>query len=516
MASNISYSPKEFKVLIKDQAAFGTSVAGSGMYQLDVDSISAPSLNNFQNVSPRDGRTLESKDFQQDRTLSVKEVTFTGIMHKDDGHKLPLMNLAQVGTHTANSASIIPSHFAPSSNQATKMGVGEATMDDCQLFTIVIAAPDVTNGTNLELIDCVCTNFQLSADTDTDGGLYKFSATFQTGSNAIDLDDATAAVLTSINTYVNTDTINMGNIVAVTDTVDGSDGTALKVLNTDCVLKSFSVNVDCPAVFVGAGQSGFQVIARGQECSVAFDSQVKYDGNTDEFINTFDSQTAATGSSQIIPDAHGTFATVTKHASDEDAWLTEPESTGQNTTLVQNTTTTEGFIRSGASSGKLDLDATTGYLSYYANGLTIGKRYRACIWLNEATTNINIATLYAGTTVRASTNSGYPVTVLADNTNGVTSDKGWFLVETDFTAVATSTYIILKLTGDASGVVYIDDFSIREAGEGLYIPNSDGCSIFVNNYAITNVAISEGDIMMLDVSGKAVDSGLDYLFKLIY
>ena len=90
------------------------------------------------------------------------------------------------------------------------------------------------------------------------------------------------------------------------------------------------------------------------------------------------------------------------------------------------------------------------------------------------------------------------------------------MVETDFTATATSMYAIFKFTGDSSGVVYIDDFGIREAGEGLYIPNSDGCNIYVNNYVITNAAFSEGDIMMLDVSAKAVDNELEYLLKVSY
>ena len=63
--SNIAFSPKEFKVLIKHQDDFGTSSAGSSMRQLDVDSISMPSLNNFQSTDTRDGRTLEAKDFHQ-------------------------------------------------------------------------------------------------------------------------------------------------------------------------------------------------------------------------------------------------------------------------------------------------------------------------------------------------------------------------------------------------------------------------------------------------------------------
>ena len=34
-----AFSPKEFQVLFKHQSEFGTSSAGTDMYQLDVDSV---------------------------------------------------------------------------------------------------------------------------------------------------------------------------------------------------------------------------------------------------------------------------------------------------------------------------------------------------------------------------------------------------------------------------------------------------------------------------------------------
>ena len=49
---------------------------------------------------------------------------------------------------------------------------------------------------------------------------------------------------------------------------------------------------------------------------------------------------------------------------------------------------------------------------------------------------------------------------------------------------------------------------------GLYIENSDNFDISVNDYIITNAALAEGDIMMLDLSGKAIDDGTEALLTL--
>ena len=51
-------------------------------------------------------------------------------------------------------------------------------------------------------------------------------------------------------------------------------------------------------------------------------------------------------------------------------------------------------------------------------------------------------------------------------------------------------------------------------GVGLNIVNSANFDIAINDYVLTNVAMSEGDIMMLDISGKAVDDGAEALLSL--
>ena len=126
---------------------------------------------------------------------------------------------------------------------------------------------------------CVVTNITLSSDMTADGGQYKWSATIQTGC-ACDFNENTAASGTA---YVNTDLFKM------------SSATATEVLNTDATLNSFSLVIDNPATFVGTrlDAAGYDVINRGQECSVSLDCQIKYDANTKSLINTFDTQTAA-------------------------------------------------------------------------------------------------------------------------------------------------------------------------------------------------------------------------------
>ena len=62
---------------------------------------------------------------------------------------------------------------------------------------------------------------------------------------------------------------------------------------TNVSLNSFSVSVDFHAIWTGAVSLGFETVNRGQECSVTFDAQVKYDDGTDGLINTLDTQTAA-------------------------------------------------------------------------------------------------------------------------------------------------------------------------------------------------------------------------------
>tara|TARA_Y100001963_G_scaffold19104_1_gene24150 strand:- start:16326 stop:17318 length:993 start_codon:yes stop_codon:yes gene_type:complete len=274
MASNIAFSPKEWEVWMLGESTLGTAVtASSGMYQLDVDSISMPSLNVNQSLDLRSsaGRTFKAKDFYQDNNLRIVEIGLAGRFHDDAGHLALLENI----TSNAGPDFTVASGYSP---EALKYGESE-TAADFDTFTLVLKAPSQSNGKNIELPGCVVTNFSLSSDMNTDGGQYKWSATMQTGCPC-DFAETTNAGGTA---YVNTDFFKL------------SSATATEVLDADVALNSFTFTIDNPAVFIGTklDTGGYEVINRGSEMAVTLDCQVKYDDATDEFINTFDAQTGA-------------------------------------------------------------------------------------------------------------------------------------------------------------------------------------------------------------------------------
>ena len=92
-----AFSPKEFQVWIaSDSSTAGTSgISATDMYQLDVDSVGMPTLNVNQILDVRSGvgRTLKDEDVFQDNTLRVVELSISGVMHNDTGHKLLLQNI---------------------------------------------------------------------------------------------------------------------------------------------------------------------------------------------------------------------------------------------------------------------------------------------------------------------------------------------------------------------------------------------------------------------------------------
>ena len=280
MASNIGFSPKEWTVLIRPQTEWGETEAGTDMFQLDVDSVSMPSLGVNQSIDLRNtsGRTFNDEDFFQDNKMTVREMTFSGNFHTDSAHKYPFLNLSNQATSN-DTVPFAAGHQPQSLGNGVSISAG--TMASHHLFTIALAAPETTNAKHMLFHNCICTNFQISADIGTDGGRYKYSATFSTGGNYQALANQTSIAPSA--SYLNTTNVTMGGI----------NSSTLKVADINATLNSFSVAVDFPAVWTGAGSLGYEVCNRAQECSITFDAQVKYDDLTDELINTFDAQSAA-------------------------------------------------------------------------------------------------------------------------------------------------------------------------------------------------------------------------------
>jgi hypothetical protein len=277
---NHAFSPKEFQVWIASDATnAGTSgIHASNMYQLDVDSASTPSLNVNQVLDVRSGvgRTLKDEDFFQDNVLRVTELSISGNMHLDAGHKLLMQNICNDVSGDAS----VATGFTPASQL-----YGSAVTNSASSLTVVIKSSDHSNQRSLEMAGMVVTNFALSADAGEEGGRYKFSATLQSG---VKPDVNESSTVAGSNVYANTTNVFM------------SSASGLKVFNTDVVMQSFTATIDSPAVFSGVTSTGYELVTRGAETAVTVDTQVKYDGNTKGFINSFDTQTAPLSGNMFV------------------------------------------------------------------------------------------------------------------------------------------------------------------------------------------------------------------------
>ena len=275
-----AFSPKEWKVgIVSDATNAGATGIGSTMYQLDVDSIGFPSLNATQKLDVRSGvsRTFKDEDFFQDSILRTVEISLSGTLHNDAGHKLLLQNIC----NDASGDIAVASGFTGASQ---KYG---ATLDStAQLLplTLVMQPSDVSNQQGLEFFGCVVTAFSITAEGSADGGQYKWSATLQTGKKP----DLASTASPTISAYANTDIPLL------------SSSSGHKVFNVDVILSSFTASIESPAVFTGVASDGYEVVSRGAEIAVSVETQVKYDGNTKGFVNSFDTQSAALSGNMFV------------------------------------------------------------------------------------------------------------------------------------------------------------------------------------------------------------------------
>jgi hypothetical protein len=281
MAVAHAFSPKEWKALVVSDVtnAGATGIATvAGMNQLDVDSIGFPSLNVNQKLDVRSGagRTFKDEDFFQDNIMRAVEISLSGTLHNDAGHKLLAQNICNdVTTDIA---------VATGSNTELSQLYGAAVLNAASSLTLVLQPSDTTNQRAMEFFGCVVTAFSITAEGSADGGQYKWSATLQTGKKP-DLDSTTSPTIVP---YANTDIPLL------------SSSSGHKVFNVDVILSSFTTSIESPAVFTGVASDGYQVVSRGAEISVTADAQVKYDGNTKGFINSFDTQSSALSGNMFV------------------------------------------------------------------------------------------------------------------------------------------------------------------------------------------------------------------------
>jgi len=276
-----AYSPKQFSFLIAEQDDFGTfnlHATGGGTRDandyvaVDVDSVGSPSLNLNQVIEPRTGsRVLQATDFFQDKLAKVIEISVSGTATTEV--------LDMLLSNITNDAS---SPYAIQSNEASQTFTTETTnQTDMQIFSICYKSP--SSGNTLAFKDCFCTNLSLNADMGTEGGRVKFSATFKTGSLPADLTNTDIAIdtfITANNYYISS--------------WDADDRIVAGIAN--CLVNSFTLNIDNDMVFAGATSTGYELATRVGEVSATADFNIKYDTNTDVLFENFHDQ--ATGSSE--------------------------------------------------------------------------------------------------------------------------------------------------------------------------------------------------------------------------
>ena len=151
-----TFSPKEWKVgVVSDATNAGATGIGTTMYQLDVDSISFPSLNVTQAMDVRSGvgHTLKDEDFFQDNKLRVVELSLSGTLHDDVGHRYLLANICGNAQADDTDQTIAAGH------KIISQLYGAAVTNNASSLTVVLQPSDVSNQTGLELFGCVVTNF---------------------------------------------------------------------------------------------------------------------------------------------------------------------------------------------------------------------------------------------------------------------------------------------------------------------------------------------------------------------
>ena len=272
-----AYSPKQFSFLVAEQDDWGTINPDSGgspdntWLAVDVDSIGSPSLNVNQALDPRNGsRVLQATDFFQDNKNKVIEVSISGTA-TTEVLDLLLGNITQGDT--------VP-YLITSVGAVQNMSSATTGQTANQLLSICYKTP--ASGHAIGLKDCFCSAISFNGDAGTEGGRIKFSASFKTGS---------APALTQADLSIDT-AISSSNYYM--SSWDADDRIVAGI--TNCLVSSFTLNIENDVVFAGVTATGFESASRVGEVIATADFSVKYDDNTDVLFANFHDQ--STGASE--------------------------------------------------------------------------------------------------------------------------------------------------------------------------------------------------------------------------
>ena len=293
-----TFSGKEFKVYVShDKIGDGTSTTGCGVYntvanefkRLDVEGITLPTFNPNQEFEMRTGagRIAEFGQIFSSSKRVVTEFTLSGRLTTND---LPVFienALSFPGVTASNITSVkIPTGFKSTSTNAaltlatdTTAGTDGAITDIAAgefEKTLSVAFVSPVSGDGYKFAGCVITSLTIDGDMDSAAGRMNYSATFQTAFQPTKANQSAPSSDAAGATKVFLSDLTTKNI-KIADASGETDSTI------DPILKTFSLNIDSPAQFLGMhGSDGNpQLVAKAlPELNITIGGTVKYDAET--------------------------------------------------------------------------------------------------------------------------------------------------------------------------------------------------------------------------------------------
>jgi hypothetical protein len=267
-----AYSPKEFQLAIVAESTIGTANVSS-MNLVNVDSVEMPNFNLTQVLDVRSGssgRVFDVDDALTDEKGVTKEITFSGVF---DQTVAPFLVQNCIGLAAVSDVTTIPATYTP-----PELETGDnSSVTIADTITIAVIAP-ATSGGNRSIIfpGCTITSLSISGDMANESGRLRFTATARTGY----ISSFTQAAPSTPTAY-GTSYYSLATLA----------GTAKKTIAgaEDCVIQSFSLNLENPSEYVGQNDANGNpeaIVRAVPEISATLDATVKYDNQTAEFPTT--------------------------------------------------------------------------------------------------------------------------------------------------------------------------------------------------------------------------------------
>ena len=287
--SSVAFSPKEFRVAIQPQTALGTALT-SNMQELNVDAVTHGTLGGINNYDLKSGggRILQDEHYFHQNSDYISEITISGIYSTETA--------ALIENITGDTSEVwtVASNYTPSVNVKKDASL---TAADSELLTLAIMPPKngaITPSDTDGIVykDCVVTAFSWTGDMTDNGGLIKYSATLKTYSPVALEQDASGYTIAP---YV----LNAAQTLTMGDWM--TPGNRSICGQADLMVNSFTLNIENDAVFLGRQGSGVpELISRGVEFSSTADFNVKYDDESADLLNMFQSATTGAGTGATL------------------------------------------------------------------------------------------------------------------------------------------------------------------------------------------------------------------------